>query len=576
MNPVPSSSLSRRAWLERISLPAAATALGAGLLSVPAASAQIAAPAPVAPGGSDDALRGARIFNVRDFGAKGDGATLDSAAVQAAIDACHAEHGGVVLVPGGDFVVGTLELKSNVTLHLSTKGRLLGSSNPKDYRAGNGVPPGNGNIVLISAANAENITIEGRGTIDGNGLKFWTGQGDNTGPGGNRAEGYFDRPHQLIFYRVKNLRMRDVFFVASAYHCTRILQCEQVHFDGVRIYNRVNKNNDGFHFSSCRYVHVTNCDIACQDDACALFGSNKWVTITNCTFSTRWSIFRFGGGECENLAISNCLVYDTFGSVIKMSGSARSRFENISFSNLIMRNVTGPISIGLAAGQRPPSAKQNTPPSAPPPNLGVVRNITFNGIRAYVAAEGQQYPDMHWEQGYREGERRTCITLNGVGEKFLENISFTDVHVIYEGGGTAEEAAIRDVPKVAGEYFQIGPRPAYGLYARNVKGLTLHNVRFEFVKPDLRPAVIFDHVTDAAVSGLAVEGNPDAESVLRFINSRDVLLSATRVLTPAATFLRLEGEGNEGITVDGGDIRKAGKPLETVAGAKADAVTLRM
>ena len=534
-----------------------------------------------------DALRGARVYDIRDFGAKGDGVTLNSAAVQAAIDACHRDRGGTVLVPGGTFVVGTLELKSNVTLHLSTHGRLLGSPDPKHYRAGNGVPPGNGNIVLISAANAENVTIEGRGTIDGNGLKFWTGQGDNTGPGGDRAAGYFDRPHQLIFYRVTNLRIRDIFLVASAYHCTRILQCEQVRFDSIRIYNRVNKNNDGFHFNACRYVHVSNCDVACQDDACALFGSNKWVTITNCTFSTRWAIFRFGGGEPENITVSNCVIYDTFGSAIKMSASGRSRFENISFSNLIMRNVTGPITIGLQArpgGTTPApagAAANPAPPPAPPAepapaNLGIVRNISFNNIRAYVAAEGQQYADMHWEQGYRPGERRTCITLNGVGEKFLEGISFTDVHVTYEGGGTAEEAAIRDVPQVAGEYFLIGPRPAYGLYARNIRGLTLHNVRFDVAKPDLRPAVVFDGVSDAAISGLAVQGNPEAESVLRLTKTRDVLMSATRVTSPAAAFIRLEGADNAAITVDGGDISKAGRPVDAASGADPAAVKLRV
>ena len=140
---------------------------------------------------------------------------------------------------------------------------------------------------MISAANADSIAIEGHGTIDGNGAKFFTGKGDNTGPNQNSADGYFDRPHLIVFYRCKNVRMRDAFLTASAYHCVRILECERVNFDGVRIHNRVNKNNDGFHFNSCRYVHLTNCDVACQDDACALFGSNQFVTVTNSTFSTR-------------------------------------------------------------------------------------------------------------------------------------------------------------------------------------------------------------------------------------------------------------------------------------------------
>src|SRR6516162_9426964 len=137
---------------------------------------------------------GARIYNVRTFGAKGDGTTLDTAAVQAAIDTCARDRGGMVLIPAGDFVVGTVELKSNVTLHLTAAGKLLGSDKPGDYSAGKGVPPGNANVVLLYAVDAENITIEGPGAIDGHGDKFYTGKGDNTGPGGNRAEGYTQRP----------------------------------------------------------------------------------------------------------------------------------------------------------------------------------------------------------------------------------------------------------------------------------------------------------------------------------------------------------------------------------------------
>ncbi len=566
--------LSRREWLERMSGPAVIAALGAAGATNMLAQTPSAAPASTTP----DRLLGARVYNIRDFGAKGDGETLDTAAVQAAIDACNRDSGGTVLVPAGDFIIGTLELKSNVTLHLATRGRLLGSPRPEDYHAGKNIPTSNGNIVLIGVAGQENVTIEGNGTIDGNGLKFWTGQGDNTGPGQNRGQGYFNRPHLIVFSHCQNVRMRDVFLTASAYHCTRILDCERVWFDGVRIYNRVNKNNDGFHFNNCQYVHVVNCDVKCQDDACALFGSNKWVTVTNCTFSTRWAIFRFGGGESENITVSNCLVYDTFGCVIKMGASGRSRHQNISFANIVMKNVTGPITLGFSAGRRPNAEAANAEKAAAPapqPVTGFVRNVSFRGIRAWVAAEGQQFPDMHWEQGYRDGERRTCVTLNGVGDAFLENISFDDVHIVYEGGGTAEEAALRNVPQVAGEYFEIGPRPAYGLFARNVRGLTLNNVRLEVTKPDLRPAVIFDHVSDASVNGLAAQGNASAESVLRFVDSRDVLITAARVLTPAPVFLRVEGEKNENLIVDGGDLAKAGKPVDFAEKATPAAVRVR-
>ena len=526
-------------------------------------AAQVANAAPVAA----DAM-GARLYNVRDYGAKGDGKTLDTAAVQAAINACNQDRGGTVLIPAGDFVVGTVELKSNVTLHLASAGRLLGSSTPADFSAGKGVPASNGNVVLLYAVEAENVTVEGHGTIDGQGDKFFTGHGDNTGPGQNRAAGYTQRPHLCVFYRCKNLLIRDVFLTRSAYHCTRILECSYVRLDGVRIHNRVNMNNDGFHLNSNRYVNIVNCNVACQDDACALFGSNKFVTVTNCTFSTRWSIFRFGGGEAENITISNCVIYDTYGCVIKMRCGGGSRIENVSFSNLVMTNVTGPISIGLDSTSRRANA------SGTPPAKGVVRNLSFSGIRASVVAEGRQFADMAWKQSYRPGETRTCITLNGAHGEYLDGITFNDIHITYAGGGTAEEAARRDVPQVAGEYFELGTLPAYGLWARNVRGLELSNVRFEVAAPDLRPAVVLDHVEDAAVSLLSAQGNAQAESVLRVIESRDLLLAGCRVLTHAAAFLHVEGEGSAGIRVNGGDLSKAGKTFTTAPGVNQSVVTI--
>ena len=557
------TSLSRRQWLERVSVPAL-TVAGASMIGMNAMAA---------PGISDDdgdKLSGTRFYNIQDYGAKGDGKTLNTAAIQSAIDACYKDKGGTVLIPAGDFVAGTLELKSNVTLHIAASGKLLGSPKREDYTAGKGVPPGNGNIVFLFAVNAQNISIEGKGTMDGNGLAFYNGKGDNTGPGQNGVGGNFDRPHLAIFYQCNNLRMKDTFFTASAYHCFRILSCKQVYINGVRIYNRVNRNNDGFHFNNSEYVHIVNCDVQCQDDACAMFGSNKFVTITNCSFSTRWSIFRFGGGESQNIVVSNCLIYDTYGCPIKIS-AGRASIENFSFSNIILRNVTGPIGIGFSG---PSNTSSNNQPTAKP----FIRNISFNGIRATVVAKPINHPDIHFGVSVREGEKNSCITLNAMGEYYLENISFTDVHVSYAGGGTAAQAA-KAVPQIAAEYFGVwdpapGGPPAYGLYARNVKGLTLQNVRFEYDQPDARPAIIFDNVQDATINGLSAKGSSTNE-LLRFINSKDVLLTATKVLTPAATFLRVEGPSSEGITIDGGDLRKTGQALVVANSAPKESVRIR-
>jgi hypothetical protein len=558
------NSLSRRQWFGRISVPAA-TLLGAGLLSTTAN----ARPGEKKDGGN---LMGAALYNVRDFGAKGDGNTLDTIAIQKAIDACHNDNGGTVVIPAGNFLCGTIELKSYVTLHLSSNGCLLGSPKREDYSAGNGVPPGNGNIVFIYAVNGENISIEGNGKIDGNGAAFYTGKGDNTGPGQKGVGGNFDRPHLLIFYQCKNLLLRNAFFTASAYHCCRILKCNQVHIDGIRIYNRVNKNNDGFHFNDSRYVHIINCDIQCQDDACALFGSNQFVTISNCSFSTRWSVFRFGGGESQNITVSNCLIYDTYGCPIKIS-AGRASIENFSFSNIIMRNVTGPIGIGFSGTSS--NNNTNTGNTTKP----YIRHVSFNGIRATTVQQPINHPDIPFDVHVYEGEKNSCITLNAMGDYYLEDISFTDIHIKYAGGGTKEQAAKRDIPNVAAEYFgawesaPAGP-PSYGMYARNVKGLSLYNVRFEYENEDKRPALVFDNVQDATIVGFSAQGSAGTE-LLRLINSKDIMFASSKVLTPSGTFMNVEGNKTENILIDGGDLKKATQIIVFENGALKNSVTQR-
>jgi polygalacturonase len=234
--------ISRRRWLRRFS----AASLTSGILAA----------APQAP--TQGSLRGARIYNIVDFGAKGDGQTLDTQALKSAIDACFRDQGGTVLVPAGVFVIGTVELKSHVTLRIEAQGKLLGSADSKQYRA-SGIPLsgdstlGDGNVGLLFAVNAENITIEGPGTIDGQGLQFRSPSRGVPPPSGR---GGADRPYHLLFHRCKNLRVRDLYLVASAFHSIRVIQSSHVWMERLHIHNRVNSNNNGFHFISSEYVHL--------------------------------------------------------------------------------------------------------------------------------------------------------------------------------------------------------------------------------------------------------------------------------------------------------------------------------
>lgn len=517
---------------------------------------------------------GAQTYNIRDFGAKGDGTSLDTAAVQAAIDACNRDNGGTVVVPAGTFVIGTVEMKSNVTLHLAAGATLLGSADGKQYHSVDAIPLtgdstlADGNVGLLFAVDAHNFSIEGQGTIDGQGIKFHSPERGVPPPSGR---GGAQRPYHVLLYRCTNFRLKNVTLLNCAFHSVRVIQSRYAVFDGLHIHNRVNGNNDGFHFISCQNMHVVNCDVESQDDACALFGSCKLITVTNCTFSTRWSVFRFGGGEAENITVSNCILYEVFGCPIKLHCGPGSRFENMTFSDLIMNKVTGPIYIGLGP-RRPRNAQSETPETAATREgtPGIVRNISFSNIQATVVVP-YPLPDFPFTSGYRPAEMKSCISMNGVGA-FIENVTLENFRATFPGGGTAEEAANRDVPKVVGEYFETGVLPAHALYARNVRGLSLNNVRFEVTAPEARPSVVFDNVEDASITGLTIRGSKDAESLLRFTNVKDTLLSSSRVVAPAPVFLRVEGGESANITVEGGDVSKAATPILFADGAPKQSV----
>lgn len=574
--------MTRREWLNTVSLPALAATSFAMMKATPLAAE---------PAGKSDKLDlGSRVYNVRSYGAKGDGKAMDTAAIQAAVDACTADGGGTVLLTGGIFQTGTVELKSNVTLHIASSAKLLGTSDGKQYHAVDAIPLSgdstlnDGNWALLYAVNAKNVTIEGPGTIDGQGFQFHSPVRGTPPPSGL---GGLKRPYHILAHQCENLIVRNIDLIDCAYHSIRVIQSKRVHMDTIYIHNRVNSNNDGFHFISAQYVTVNNCIVLSQDDACALFGSCKYVTVTNSVFSTRWSVFRFGGGFAENIAISNCVIYQVYGCPIKFQGNPGSRYENISFSNLVLSDVTGPIHVSVG-----PRAARAATPGAPvtPSNEydastraprgtttpAVLRNISFSNIHGTVTTNPPQLPDAKITSNANPGEKHSCITLNCVGGATMENISLSDIHLTFGGGGTAEDAARRDLPEIAGEYFMMGPMPAYGLYARGVHGLTVQNIRLQVASPDLRPAVIFDHVVDATIYGINVQGNTSAESAARFIDSKDILMNSPRLLTPAAVFLQVEGSENENIIVDGGDLSKTQKPVAFANGAAEKVVRLRI
>lgn len=175
------------------------------------------------------------------MGPKGDGRTLDTNAIQAAIDACTRDGGGIVVVPPWIFQIGTVELKSNVTLRVTAGAKLLGSADGKQYHAVDSIPLSgdttliNGNWALLYGVNAKNVAIEGPGTIDGQGYQFHSPVRGTPPPSGL---GGHDRPYHLLAYRCEGLAVRNIDLVDCAYHSVRVIQSRRVHMDGIYIHNR--------------------------------------------------------------------------------------------------------------------------------------------------------------------------------------------------------------------------------------------------------------------------------------------------------------------------------------------------
>ena len=247
------------------------------------------------------------VYDVRSFGAKGDGATKDTAAVQRALDAC-AKTGGKVVVPSGTYLIGSIYLGNDTELHLDEGATLLGSPDLADYNAPDAYPQNWGSVNegwsakhLILAIEKKNVRITGKGVIDGNGRAFfdptpkhrskigWRHGGCNAH--GKRSEQR--RPGQeIVFIECSNVSVRDVMFKDMSCWSCLFHGCDDVVVGGVKVRNGfLNLNTDGFDIDSCSNVSIGDCDIVTGDDAIAIRGNP--ARLKNATKA------------CENVRVSN-------------------------------------------------------------------------------------------------------------------------------------------------------------------------------------------------------------------------------------------------------------------------------
>jgi polygalacturonase len=410
---------------------------------------------------------GKREFDVRAQGAAGDGRRLDTANIQAAVDACSRQGGGTVVFPPGTYLSGTIVLKSGVTLHLDPGAVLLGSTSLADYPVH--IPKLRSYTdtyterSLIFAEGVANVAITGRGVIDGQGAAF-------EGP-------YKRRPYLVRFVECRDVAVTGVTLRNSPMWVQHYLACEQVLIHGVTVRSRVNHNNDGIDIDASRNVRISDCDISSGDDAIVLKSTTDRrtanVVVTNCLLSTACNALKMGtetNAGFENIVISNCAIRDTGLAGLTLQIVDGGTLDGVAVSNLTMRGVGAPVFIRLGDRARPFVA------GGPRPGIGRLRNVTIANIEA-------------------TGAGATGCAIAGLPGHPIENLTLDNIRLEFEGGVAEKPATpVPEHPEKYPEHSMFGRLPAYGLYCRHVANLRLRNLEARVVKPDVRPAVLLEDV----------------------------------------------------------------------------------
>lgn len=431
----------------------------------------------------------AQKYNIIDYGAKGDSLTINTPFIQKAIDDCSSKGGGIVTIPKGIFISGTVLLKDNVILNVEKGSKLVGSSNPQDYQSidtfVDAVKQARGTC-LVGALNVKNIGVTGDGIIDGNGQAFLAPQLKLKKAALGLDESVKDfganRPFLLRFVKSSNIHLKGITIREAAAWTCHFYQSSNITIDGVTVYNFANKNNDGFDLDSSHDIDIKNCNIKTGDDSVCIKATSSQPTynvkVRNCIISSHWGALKLGTesmGDFYNIDIQNCKIYDTRGGGIKILSVDGANIHDVKIQNITMDDVEMPIFIRL--GER-----LNTYREADKRKVGSINNIVIKNIKA--TTRSLENSRVNPPSG---------ILITGTPNYSIGKVSLENIKITLPGGGKKSDVGLIEEQETKyPEFSFFKVLPAYGMYARHINGLTTKNVDFKITTADERPDVVLE------------------------------------------------------------------------------------
>lgn len=505
-------------------------------------------------------------YDITKYGAVADSVTLNTEAIQKAIDECTQNGGGKVIFPKGVYLSGTVVMKDNVTLHFEKDAVLLGSINLGDYKNLDTFTEGLGIDVgwaLVVAVDAKNIGIEGEGEINGQGSAIKERHIlTDLRP---EAERWGLRPFLLRVVRCDYVTVKDITLKYAGAWTSHYFQSRHIHIENVKIESFGVAHNDGINIDGCQNVRIKDCDIVSGDDAlCFKTTSSKMacrdIVVTGMRLKSRQAGIKTGTESMapfENIKISDCYIYETRNGGIKLNTVDGAHLRNIEISDIVMDEVRTPMLFRLGSRlnvfRKGQDTKQET---------GTFENVVIRNVKAKAAADAQLKPP-------------SGILITGVPGHYITNLTLENIEINLAGGGTAENAR-HDVPEAVDKYPEIstfGPLiPAYGVWARHVKGLKLKNVSFTLDSADVRPAFIVEDGKKIEIDGGKVHVSPGAESVIRLENVAGANISNMNAAGEAASFVRIEGSESDNVRLSKNNTACVKKVIELTQDVKTSTV----